>query len=120
MNILHSIDPRRITPDHFMACIEIPAGCKNKYELDVETGCLVLDRVLYTSTHYPQNYGFIPRTWSQDEDPLDVLVLSSESVVPMSLVRCYPIGILKMVYHFYSIPLISYFEFLWNGIYCKH
>ena len=97
MNILHSIDPRRITPDHFMACIEIPAGCKNKYELDVETGCLVLDRVLYTSTHYPQNYGFIPRTWSQDEDPLDVLVLSSESVVPMSLVRCYPIGILKMV-----------------------
>ena len=97
MNILHSIDPRRITPAHFMACIEIPAGCTNKYELDVETGCLVLDRVLYTSTHYPQNYGFIPRTWSQDEDPLDVLVLSSESVVPMSLVRCYPIGILKMV-----------------------
>ena len=97
MNILHAIDRTRVTPEHFIACIEIPAGCKNKYELDVETGALMLDRVLYTSTHYPQNYGFIPRTWSLDEDPLDVLVLTSESIVPMSLVRCYPIGILKMV-----------------------
>ncbi|MDY5440839.1 MAG: inorganic diphosphatase [Candidatus Enteromonas sp.] len=97
MNILHAIDRSRVTPEHFVACIEIPAGCKNKYELDVETGALMLDRVLYTSTHYPQNYGFIPRTWSLDEDPLDVLVLTSESIVPMSLVRCYPIGVLKMV-----------------------
>ena len=97
MNILHSIDPRRITPDHFMACIEIPAGCKNKYELDVETGCLVLDRVLYTSTHYPQNYGFIPRTWGLDDDPLDVLVVMSEPAVPGSLVRAAPIGVLEMI-----------------------
>lgn len=97
MNILHAIDRKRITPEHFVACIEIPAGCKNKYEMDVETGALLLDRVLYTSTHYPYNYGFIPRTWSLDDDPLDVLVLASEPVVPMSLVRCFPIGILKMV-----------------------
>ena len=97
MNILHSIDPRRITPDHFMACIEIPAGCKNKYELDVETGCLVLDRVLYTSTHYPANYGFIPRTYAEDDDPLDVLLLCSESIDPMVTVRSYPIGVISMI-----------------------
>ena len=96
-NILHDIPESRITPEDFLAYIEISAHSKNKYEYDEECRCLVLDRVLYTSTHYPQNYGFIPRTWRQDEDPLDVLVLSSESVVPMSLVRCYPIGILKMV-----------------------
>lgn len=96
MNILHAIDRKRITPDHFIACIEIPAGCKNKYEMDKETGALILDRVLYTATHYPHNYGFLPRTWSLDNDPLDVLVLTSEPVVPMSLIRCKPIGILKM------------------------
>lgn len=96
-NILHSISRARITPEHFLACIEIPAGSKNKYELDVESGALMLDRILYTSTHYPQNYGFIPRTWGNDEDPLDVLVLCSASIVPMALCRCYPIGLLNMV-----------------------
>ena len=68
-----------------------------KYELDKETGLLVLDRILYTSTHYPANYGFIPRTLADDGDPMDVLVLSSEPLLPMSLVRCYPIGVITMV-----------------------
>ncbi|MDY6430136.1 MAG: inorganic diphosphatase [Bacilli bacterium] len=96
MNILHSIDRSKIQPDHFYACIEIPAGSSNKYEIDHETGCLVLDRVLYTATHYPHNYGFIPRTWGNDEDPLDVLVICSAPLVPLALCRCYPIGILSM------------------------
>ena len=97
MDILHSIAKSRITPDHFLSCIEIPAGSKNKYEVDHESGALILDRILYTATHYPQNYGFIPRTWGLDNDPLDVLVITSEPVVPLALVRCYPIGILTMV-----------------------
>lgn len=95
-NIWHDISPKRISPDDFMAVIEIPKGGKNKYEMDKETGLLLLDRVLYTSTHYPANYGFIPRTYAADNDPLDVLVLCQEQIVPMTLVRCYPIGVLKM------------------------
>ena len=77
--------------------IEIPKGCKAKYELDKETGLLKLDRVLYTSTVYPANYGFIPRTLADDGDPLDVLVLCGETIYPMTLVTCYPIGMIKMV-----------------------
>lgn len=96
-NIWHDISPKRISADRFMAVIEIPAGCKNKYEMDKETGLLRLDRVLYTSTHYPANYGFIPRTYAEDHDPLDVLVLCKETIVPMTLVECYPIGVLKMI-----------------------
>ena len=96
-NIWHDIKPSRITPSDFEAVIEIPVGCKNKYEMDKETGLLRLDRVLYTSTHYPANYGFIPRTYAQDDDPLDVLVLGQEPIVPMTLVRCYPIGVIKMI-----------------------
>lgn len=96
-NIWHSIDPARINPDNFIAVIEIPKGCKNKYELDKETGLIMLDRVLYTSTHYPANYGFIPRTYADDFDPLDVLVLCSEPLDPMTIVRCYPIGVIKML-----------------------
>ena len=80
-NIWHDINPRRISPEKFMAVIEIPKGVKNKYEMDKETGLLRLDRVLYTSTHYPANYGFIPRTYAADNDPLDVLVLCQESIV---------------------------------------
>ena len=97
MNIWHDIDPKRISPDDFIAVIEIPKGCKVKYELDKETGMLRLDRILYTSTHYPANYGFIPRTYADDNDPLDVLILSSQEIEPMVLVRCYPIGVIKMV-----------------------
>ena len=96
MNIWHDIDPALITPDRFMAVIEIKRGGKNKYEMDKATGMLRLDRVLYTSTHYPANYGFIPRTYADDGDPLDVLVLCSEAIEPMTLVECRPIGMFEM------------------------
>jgi inorganic pyrophosphatase len=97
VNIWHDIDPARITPEAFDAVIEIPKGSKNKYELDKSTGLLILDRILYTSTHYPANYGLIPLTYADDYDPLDVLVLCSESIHPMTLVHCYPIGVIKML-----------------------
>lgn len=97
MNIWHEIDENRINVDDFIAVIEIPKGSKKKYELDKETGLLILDRILYTSTHYPANYGFIPRTYDYDNDPLDVLVLCSEPLEPKSLVRCYPIGVIRMI-----------------------
>jgi inorganic pyrophosphatase len=97
MNIWHDIDASRISKEDFIAVIEIPKGSKKKYELDKETGMLILDRILYTSTHYPANYGFIPHTYDYDDDPLDVLVLCSEELMPLSLVRCYPIGIIRMV-----------------------
>ncbi len=97
MNIWHDIKKERITPEKFIACIEISKGSKKKYELDKETGMLILDRVLYTSTHYPANYGFIPRTYADDNDPLDVLVLCQEVIDPLTLVECYPIGVIKMI-----------------------
>ena len=96
MHSWHDVKASRVTPNDFLAVIEISKGSKNKYELDKETGHLILDRVLFTSTHYPQNYGFIPRTFADDYDPLDVLVLCSEAIVPMSLVECVPIGVLIM------------------------
>ena len=97
MNIWKDVDPKRVTPDVFLAYIEISKGMKNKYELDKETGMLFLDRILYTSTHYPQNYGFIPKTLSGDGDPLDVLVMCQEPIVPLALVKAYPIGVIKMI-----------------------
>lgn len=97
MNIWHDIDENRITPDEFVAVIEIAKGFKKKYEMDKETGLIILDRVLHTSTHYPANYGFIPKTLSGDGDPMDVLVLSSESLDPLVLVKCYPVGMMVMV-----------------------
>ena len=96
MNIWHDIARSRINADDFYAVVEITKGSKMKYELDKETGLLVLDRILYTSTHYPSHYGFIPRTLAEDGDPMDVLVLSSEPLLAHSLVRCYPIGVLIM------------------------
>ena len=96
MHSWHDVKPNRIKPDDFIAMIEISKGSKNKYELDKETGHLILDRVLFTSTIYPQNYGFIPRTYAEDYDPLDVLVLCSEAIIPMSLVEAEPIGVLIM------------------------
>ena len=97
MNIWHDIKEERVKKDDFAAVIEIPKDCKNKYELDKETGLLKLDRILYTATHYPANYGFIPRTYAEDNDPLDVLVLCQENIVPMTLVDCMPIGMLRMI-----------------------
>ena len=96
-NIWHDINPKRITPEDFIAVVEISKGSKKKYELDKETGLIILDRVLYTSTHYPANYGFIPRTYGDDGDPLDVLVLCSEAMDPLTLVQCYPIGCISML-----------------------
>lgn len=96
MNLWHDIRPARMKTDDFIAVIEIEKGSKNKYELDKESGALKLDRILYTSTHYPANYGFLPRTYADDKDPLDVLVLCSENIRPMSLVQVYPIGYFAM------------------------
>lgn len=97
MNIWHDMSPKRINKSHFTAVIEIPKGSKCKYELDKETGLLRLDRILYTSTHYPANYGFIPKTYADDLDPLDVVVLCSEALYPMTSVECYPIGVISMI-----------------------
>lgn len=97
MNIWHDINPKFITEENFTAVIEIPKGGKNKYELDKETGLLRLDRVLYTSTHYPASYGFIPRTFADDDDPLDVLIICAEPITPMTLVQVYPIGVMRML-----------------------
>lgn len=96
MNIMHDIDEKRISPSDFIAVVEITKGSKKKYELDKATGMIILDRVLFTATHYPMNYGFIPRTLADDGDPLDVLILCSESIDPSVLVRCYPIGVVRM------------------------
>ena len=96
MNIWKDANPSRVTPSDFLAVIEIKKGDKTKYELDKETGMLKMDRVLYTSTHYPMNYGFIPLTYCGDKDPLDVFVLCSEPLERLSLVRCYPIGVVIM------------------------
>ena len=96
-NIWHDISPKRINPEVFVAVVEIPKGSKKKYELDKATGMLSLDRILHTSTHYPANYGFIPRTYGDDLDPLDVLIICSEEIEPMTLVRCSPIGVITMI-----------------------
>lgn len=96
-NIWHDIAPERISAEDFICVIEISKGSKKKYELDKETGYIILDRILYTSTHYPANYGFIPRTYGDDGDPLDVLLLCSEPLEPLTLVRAYPIGVIKMI-----------------------
>ena len=82
--------------DAFPVVIEIPKGSKNKYELDKETGLLRLDRVLYSAVHYPANYGFIPRTYCDDGDPLDALVLGQEPVHPLTIVEARAIGVMRM------------------------
>jgi len=96
-NIWHDINPKRIKPDDFICVVEISKGSKKKYELDKETGYIILDRILHTSTHYPANYGFIPRTYGDDNDPLDVLLLCTEKLEPLTLVRAYPIGMISML-----------------------
>ena len=96
-NIWHDISPKRINAEDFICVIEISKGSKKKYELDKETGFIILDRILHTSTHYPANYGFIPRTYGDDNDPLDVLLLCSEELEPLTLVRAYPIGVISMI-----------------------
>ena len=120
MNIWHDINPERIKSNDFIAVIEIQKNSKKKYELDKETGLIILDRILYTSTHYPANYGFIPRTYGEDNDPLDVLVLCSESLEPLSMVRCYPVGVVRMIDDHQvddKIIAIPYKDPTWN--YCN-
>ena len=97
MNPWHDFERERVTPEKFVSFIEIPKKCHKKYELDKKTGLIKLDRILFTSTHYPQNYGFIPLTLSEDGDPLDVLVLCQEELDILTTVSCYPIGVLKMI-----------------------
>jgi inorganic pyrophosphatase len=80
----------------FPVIVEIPKGSTNKYELDKETGLLKLDRVLYSSVHYPADYGFIPRTYCDDGDPLDALVLGQEPVFPLTIVQARAIGVMRM------------------------
>jgi inorganic pyrophosphatase len=80
----------------FPVVIEVPQGSKNKYELDKETGLLRLDRVLYSAVHYPANYGFVPRTYCDDGDPLDALVLGQEPVYPLTIVEARAIGVMRM------------------------
>jgi inorganic pyrophosphatase len=92
MHPLHDIHVPETIDDFFPSVIEIPKGSKLKYELDKRTGMLMLDRVLYSSVHYPANYGFIPQTLGGDGDPLDVLVFMQEPVVPLTIVRVRAVG----------------------------
>lgn len=92
----HDVDPGDNIKECFYGIIEIPKGSKNKYELDKKTGLLMADRVLYSSVHYPANYGFIPRTYCDDGDPLDILVLAQEEIVPLCIVQCKAIGMMSM------------------------
>ncbi len=85
-----------VVEHEFPVVIEVPKGSKNKYELDKETGFLRLDRVLYSAVHYPANYGFIPRTYCDDNDPLDALVLGQEPVHPMTVMQARAIGVMRM------------------------
>src|SRR5436305_2061279 len=93
----HDVTPGEHLPAEFTAVIEIPMGSSVKYELDKETGLLRLDRILYSAVFYPANYGFIPQTLAEDEDPLDVLVLCQEAVAPLTLVSARAIGLMTMV-----------------------
>ncbi len=95
----HDVELGDEMPEIFPAIIEVPKGSKTKYELDKDTGMIRVDRILYSSVQYPANYGFIPRTYCEDHDPLDVLVLGQEPVVPLSIMRAKPIGLMKMIDH---------------------
>lgn len=96
MNPWHDVEFGIDAPKIVRAVIEIPKGSKVKYELDKPSGLLKVDRVLMSSVHYPANYGFIPRTYCDDGDPLDILVLGQEEVVPLTIMRAKPIGVMKM------------------------
>jgi inorganic pyrophosphatase len=93
----HDVSIGDDAPDELYVVIEVSKGSKVKYEIDKETGLLKVDRILYSSVVYPENYGFIPRTLADDDDPLDVLVLMQEPVLPLSILKVRPIGLLPMV-----------------------
>mmetsp|Transcript_75687 Transcript_75687/g.114000 ORF Transcript_75687/g.114000 Transcript_75687/m.114000 type:complete len:104 (-) Transcript_75687:216-527(-) len=94
VNPWHSVSYGKEVPSFVNAIIEIPKGSKAKYELDKESGLIKLDRVLYSSVHYPANYGFIPQTYCDDKDPLDILVLCSVDVEPLCLIEAQVIGVM--------------------------
>ena len=93
----HDVTPGDAIPREFASIIEIPAGSSVKYELDKRSGLIKLDRVLYSAVYYPANYGFIPQTLAEDDDPLDVLVLCREAVVPLTIIRARAIGLMTMI-----------------------
>ncbi|HZN12320.1 MAG TPA: inorganic diphosphatase [Blastocatellia bacterium] len=93
----HDVELGAEAPEVFNCLIEIPIGSRVKYELDKSTGLLRVDRVLYSSVHYPANYGFLPRTYCDDNDPLDVLVLGQVEVVPLCILRAKAIGVMQMI-----------------------
>jgi inorganic pyrophosphatase len=98
INPWHDVTPGERLPKEFAAVIEIPFGSSVKYELDKESGLIKLDRVLYSAVYYPANYGFIPQTLAEDDDPLDTLVLCQETVVPLTLIpNCRTIGLMTMI-----------------------
>ena len=96
MHPWHTVDIGNDVPRYVTAVIEVPKGSKTKYELDKKSGLIKVDRVLFSSVHYPANYGFIPQTYCEDRDPLDILVLGQDPVVPLSIMLAKPIGVMKM------------------------
>ena len=93
----HDITPGENIPQEFLSVIEIPSGSSVKYELDKQSGLIKRDRVLYSAVYYPANYGFIPQTLAEDDDPLDVLVLCQETVVPLTIIHTRTIGLMTMI-----------------------
>jgi inorganic pyrophosphatase len=97
MNAWHDIDPGGKLPQEFLTIIEIPSGSNVKYELDKHSGLIKVDRFLYSAVYYPANYGFIPQTFAPDDDPLDVLVMCQEPVVPLTIMRARAVGLMSMI-----------------------
>jgi inorganic pyrophosphatase len=97
MHPWHQVDIGDDPPKVVNAIVEVPKGSKAKYELDKKSGLIKLDRILFSSVHYPANYGFIPQTLCADHDPLDILVLGQEAVTPLCIMRAKPIGVMKML-----------------------
>ncbi len=97
MNPWHDLNLYDESPEIVPVVTEIPKGSKVKYELEKETGLLAVDRILHSAVHYPANYGFIPKTYCDDKDPLDILVLGQENFYPMSICRARPIGVIRMI-----------------------
>ena len=97
MHPWHQVEFYDNFPNVVPAIIEVPKGSQIKYELDKRSGLVRVDRILYSAVHYPANYGFIPQTYCADNDPLDILVLGQESVVPLCIMRARPIGVMKMI-----------------------
>jgi inorganic pyrophosphatase len=96
MHAWHDVEVDTKNPNEVLAIIEVPKGSKNKYELHKPTGLMKVDRVLFSSVHYPANYGFIPQSYCDDNDPLDILVLGQEPVTPLTIMTAKPIGVMKM------------------------